>query len=96
MKILLLIAAACLLTACQPDDPIVGSEVRVYELVSMKPPKRFNVTLRDVKTGEISEHYVVKRCANWEKNIIGNQYPLTVKIKRSGSFYLSRLKDTFC
>lgn len=69
--------AAVLLSGCQPGE-VVERSLKVYEVVGIKPPKRFKVDLRDVETGKVYKaQYVSKRCSSWKKLEMGSQWKLT-------------------
>lgn len=72
-----IVAAMFSLSGCQPGE-IVDRSIKVYEVVGIKPPKRFRVDLRDVETGQIyKSEYVSKRCSSWRKLEMGSQWKLT-------------------
>lgn len=72
-----LMAATIFLSGCQPRE-VVDRSVKVYEVVGIKPPKRFKVDLRDVETGKVyKDEYVSKRCASWKKLEMGSKWKLT-------------------
>jgi len=72
-----LAAVTMLLTGCQPGK-VVDRSLKVYEVVGIKPPKRFKVDLRDVETGKIYKgQYVSKRCSSWKKLEIGSKWKFT-------------------
>lgn len=72
-----IVAAMFSLSGCQPGE-IVDRSVKVYEVVGIKPPKRFRVDLRDVETGQIyKSEYVSKRCSSWRKLEMGSKWKFT-------------------
>ena len=73
--LLLLALSLLMLSGCEVPKE-VAVEDRFYEVVDINPPKRFYVTLRDLKTAEVFEVYVSKRCWTWRELKIGSTVTL--------------------
>ena len=101
MKLLIiLLASLTLLTGCGFNDEIVSQKLKTYEVIDVKRPKYFKVSLRDVETNQVFERLrVSKRCSNWRNLKLGSRWQFTevVKMKEDGSKY-SQINDvhTLC
>lgn len=91
MKLLIiLLASLTLLTGCGFNDTIVSQKLKTYEVIDIKRPKHFKVSLRDVETNQVFKMIrVSKRCSNWRNLKLGSHWQFTevVKMKEDGSQY---------
>lgn len=55
----------------------VERTAQTFEVTKVKPPKRLYVTLKDLKTNEVTRVYVAKRCSQWRKIKVGSTVSLT-------------------
>jgi hypothetical protein len=62
---------------------------KTYEVIEIKKPKRFKVSLKDIETGVVYKMVSVsKRCSNWQKLKIGSQWKFDeVTYKQGDSTY---------
>jgi len=73
MKYVFALFFTFLLVGC--GDREVSRVEKTYEVVDIKPPKRFYVSLRDTQTGQVyKDLYVSKRCSHWQKLKINSQW----------------------
>ena len=88
VALLLLVSSLLMLSGCQIPDEL-AIEDRIFEVVEINPPKRYYVTLRDLKSGEVFEVYVSKRCSTWRELKIGSHVTLEriTYEKPSGELY---------
>lgn len=99
MKYLMVIISALFLAGCGLKDKVVDIQDKMYEVVEIKPPKHFYITLKDVETGEIYKRlYVSKRCSSWKKLEKGSQWAFrefTYEGKK-GQYKKVEVDSTFC
>lgn len=73
-KHIIAIFACIFLFGCELPKEIKRVE-KTYEIVEIKKPKRFKVSLKDVETGVIYKmERVSKRCVSWDKLKIGSKW----------------------
>lgn len=77
LMVSLLMVGLVLLSGC--DNRVeVDRQVKEYEVIGIRPPKRFYVDLQDVQTGQIHEReYVSKRCSNWKRLKMSSKWQFT-------------------
>lgn len=71
-----MLCAVVLLSACTSYTEVERT-AQEYEITKIKPPKRLYVTLKDLKTNEVTRVYVSKRCSRWREIKVGSTVTLT-------------------
>lgn len=71
-----MLCAVVLLGACTSYTEVERT-AQEYEITKVKPPKRLYVTLKDLKTNEVTRVYVSKRCSRWREIKVGSTVTLT-------------------
>jgi len=97
MRTLLAVSAVLTLAACMPEP--VQTVEKTYEITALKPPKRFEVTVRDVETGQVHKSLSVsKRCGSWEKLRVGSIWTFkeTVYRRSDGSTFVGVGVSSLC
>lgn len=73
-KYIIAILACIFLFGCELPKEIKRVE-KIYEIIEIKSPKRFKVTLKDTENGIIYERlYVSKWCSSWRNLKIGSKW----------------------
>lgn len=93
-----LMCAVLMLTACTSYTEVERT-AQTFEVTKVKPPKRLYVTLKDLKTNEVTRVYVSKRCARWREIKVGSTITLTkVTLRNDKGETSTRLegKSTIC
>lgn len=73
MKYVCMLLLALILSGCEKQIPY-SDQVETFEVVDVKPPKRFKVELRNVDTGHRNWYYISKRCSDWDRLEIGSKW----------------------
>lgn len=78
----------------------VGTDVRRYRLVAIKPPLYAYVTLQDVQTNELyTDLHVGKYCNNYSSNVVGQEFNLSTTTRQQGDkkwLEFNNLHTVFC
>lgn len=87
---------------CSEEKIYVSKEIRKYEVVSIHPPKHFNVDLLDVETHRLFKGQGwSKHCSSWKRARLGEIVDVetyTFKYKDSDTEYqeLRGVREYFC
>lgn len=74
LKNLVLVFSCIFLFGCELPKEIKRVP-KTYEVIEIKKPKRFKVSLKDTENGTIYKMVrVSKRCSNWQKLKIGSKW----------------------
>lgn len=102
-KMVLALVCAIGLGGCSPGGVEVHREDREFVVTDVKPPKRMDISLRDVKTGaQYNRLSVSKRCSNWEGLKVGSKWELPEVTyqhddgSRTKRVEIYRIKNKFC
>lgn len=58
----------------------IGTRSEKVEIVKVKPPKHFELSLKILRTNEISTSYVAKRCGSWNRAKTGQVFEMPFTI----------------
>lgn len=90
LKYISLILMSIILSGCFERPVETERHRKVYEIIEIKRPKHFRVTLRDVETGRIFENKnISKHCNHWQKLKLNSRWYFDeVTYKRGDSYYM--------
>lgn len=79
-----------------PPVEELGTSIRRYKLLEMRPPKHFYVSIEDVETKQTFDSvYVSKHCNTYRNNKLGDEYNLTVMNYRQGDKQWYKFVDLY-